>query len=764
MKKIMKTVALTVVAAIILSLFSISAFASGSEATVELANVTFEEDGYQIDQEHKWSKNWAAQYGGNAEVAADPTNASNKVLKITTEAGIKYNDGDKIIPLTTAPLYTLGITDNSSVKKLNISYRIKMVPYETGETSAKASWKWSDNFGSVNLSGVAEGEDAVLSGTARFMFDGNDSSLDTATTLRYYQYDKDGNRSKSLVPAVVGGGYDKSSIYNSWALVNEYLDLETNKYKFTITYAEAKYESPDGLYFDRKLANGKIGTYDKITGINFGILPSKGTGILLVDDIKITKVADLTANLLSDKVTPNSELAIKFSNVIDASTVSAADFTVADSSGSDVTSTHPVSVRTSGNTIYVKIGSLAFGENYKLTVSNANISDIYVQKLAVPLEFDIHTDSRIVNYLPIASVDFEDESYVIGESVAGKNNWSKSLSMSADDTAVVATDPDDSSNKVLKIYATAKKTASSTFQYSFDNDIKDDSALLRVSYRMKMPEAAADAPYRWGYSARLGTLNAVNQTTNTSWNSFSHISFNAHGKSLLSHYVNASLGQQNPEFDITPVGGWIDVTKYIDFSDNTQKIELTKYYGNTLGKKTLWSASYAGRAVTDDGTNKYDVANAILFSIDPQAGEKCATGATLYVDNIEISRVPKYYIADAGMSLNEGKLSVSAKIGRPGFAKTDIDNSNSIIFAVINSDTGELVKAIVKSVDYKTNYTSYTKGSGTEFVTNPNATAKLIETDITAEAENITGNVYVKAMLWKDFSTIYPLCAVYSAK
>lgn len=760
MKKIMKTVALTVVAAIILSLFSISAFASGSEATVELANVTFEEDGYQIDAEHKWSKNWAAQYGGNAEVAADPTDASNKVLKITTVAGIKDINGDAI---TTAPLYTLGITDNSSVKKLNISYRIKMVPYETGETSARAKWMWSDNFGSVNLSGVAGGEDAVLSGTAKFMFDGNNSNSDTYTTLRYYQYDKDGNRSNSLVPAY-NKDYAKNSIYNSWALVNEYLDLETNKYKFTITYADAEYKSPDTLYFDRKATNGKIGTYDRITGINFGILPYEGTGILLVDDIKITKVADLTANLLSDKVTPNSELAIRFSNVIDASTVSAADFTVADSSGSDVTSTHPVSVRTSGNTIYVKIGSLAFGENYKLTVSNANISDIYVQKLETPLEFNIHTDSRIVNYLPIASVDFEDESYVIGESVAGKNNWSKSLSMSADDTAIVATDPDDSSNKVLKIYATAKSTASSTFQYSFDNDIKDDSALLRVSYRMKMPEAAAAAPYKWDYSARLGTLNAVNQVKNESWNSFSHISFNAHDKSLLSHYINTDLKQQNPEFDITPVGGWIDVTKYIDFSDNTQKIELTKYYGNTLGKKTLWSASYAGKAVTDDGKNKYDVANAILFSIDPRSKDGYATEATLYVDDIEISRVPKYYIADAGMSLNEGKLSVSAKIGRPGFAKTDIDNSNSIIFAVINSDTDELVKAIVKSVDYKINYTSYTKGSGTDFVTNPKATAKLIETDITAEAENITGNVYVKAMLWKDFSTIYPLCAAYSAK
>ena len=762
MKKIMKTVALTVVAAIILSLFSISAFASGSEATVELANVTFEEDGYQIDAEHKWSKNWVAQYGGNAEVAADPTDASNKVLKITTVAGIKDINGDAI---TTAPLYTLGITDNSSVKKLNISYRIKMVPYETGETSARAKWMWSDNFGSVNLSGVAGGEDAVLSGTAKFMFDGNNSNSDTYTTLRYYQYDKDGNRSNSLVPAY-NKDYAKNSIYNSWALVNEYLDLETNKYKFTITYADAEYKSPDTLYFDRKATNGKIGTYDRITGINFGILPSEGTGILLVDDIKITKVADLTANLLSDKVTPNSELAIKFSNVIDASTVSAEDFTVADSSGSDVTSTHPVSVRTSGNTIYVKIGSLAFGENYKLTVSNTNISDIYVQKLETPLEFNIHTDSRIVNYLPIASVDFEDESYVIGESVAGKNNWSKSLNKSNDDTAIVVTDPDDASNKVLKIYATAKKSASSTFKYSFDNDIKDDSALLRVSYRMKMPEAAADAPYMWGYSARLGSLNAVNQSKKNTWDSFSLISFNANTYSLLSHYakVNPKLAQECPENDITPVGGWIDVTKYIDFSNNTQKIELTKYYGNTLGKKTLWSTSYAGNVVTNDGTNKYDVANAILFSIDPQAKDGYATEATLYVDDIEISRVPKYYIADAGMSLNEGKLSVSAKIGRPGFAKTDIDNSNSIIFAVINSDTGELVKAIVKSVDYKINYTSYTKGSGTNFEPNPNATAKLIETDITAEAENITGNVYVKAMLWKDFSTIYPLCAAYSAK
>ena len=198
MKKIMKTVALTVAAAIILSLFSISAFASGSEATVELANVTFEEDGYQIDQEHKWSKNWAAQYGGNAEVAADPTNASNKVLKITTEAGIKDNNDAAI---TTAPLYTLGITDNSSVKKLNISYRIKMVPYETGETSAKASWKWSDNFGSLDISN----SDGTLKrdNTARFIFNGNNGNSDSSTTLNYYAFKDDGTKfTNSLIKTI----------------------------------------------------------------------------------------------------------------------------------------------------------------------------------------------------------------------------------------------------------------------------------------------------------------------------------------------------------------------------------------------------------------------------------------------------------------------------------------------------------------------------------------------------------------------------------
>ena len=761
MKKFMSTVALTLVAAVVLSLFSFPVFANSTETTVDLVNVTFDEQGYTVGEEvqgnNGWTRNWAGKYG-TAVVATDPTDSNNKVLKLTTEAGITYVDGNGVTKnLTTAPLYTLGITDNSSLKKLNVSYRIKMIPYDNAKTPTRASWGWKENFGSLNLSDV-DGEAAALSSTARFMFNGNDGSSNNNTTLNYYQYKNDGSQySTSLIPAY-SLGYDKTSIYNSWALVNEYIDLETNEYKFTITYLDdnknvvTKYVSPstNTLYFQGTKST-TIDAYDKVTGINFGILPVAGTGILIVDDIRVTKYADFTANLVSDTVTPNKELAIQFSNTVDASTVSAADFVVLDAEGTDVTSSHPISVRTDGKTVYAKIAHLAFDKSYKLTVSNANISDIYDQKLSQALEYDLYTDSKIMDIVPVASVTFDEEGYNVGESVINVNNWTRSLKKSNDDTAKVVTDPDDSSNKVLEIYATAKSDASSTFKYSFNDDIPDDNALLRVSYRMKMPDASTDAPYKWEYAAKLGTLNAVNVSSNAEYATFSHNSFNNNAYSLISHYYNESLSQQCPTYDISPVGGWIEVVKYIDFSTNKQRIEFTKYYGDTLGLRELWTTSYAGKPA-----NKYDVVNGIFFSIDPRTATGYATEARLYVDDIEISRVPKHYIVDVDTQLSGTTLNMSAKVGRPGYIAAE---TNSLIFAVMDADTNKLVKAVVKPVDYKTTYTSYTKGSGTTFVSNPSRSAYLLEADYTATAEDITGNVYVKAFLWKDISDPVPYAA-----
>ena len=786
MKKFMSTVALTLVAAVVLSLFSFPVFANTTNADGYLLNITFSEDSYALGEsvveKNGWTVSEEMRETDSAVVVADPDDATNRVLKIT--APEKGSDAVRI--------YKLAVQDQPNTGKLYVSYRVKLKPYEktvttepeegsegTGSTEVteeRAAWAWNDHFGSLDISN-SDGT-LVEEGTARFRFDGNSKSADTNTTMAYYAYKADGTSYKvnsstgkaTYVKAVNGSSttaVGKSSLYNSWANVEEYINFDTNEYYFTITYTDMTGEEikmtylSDGnygyspLYFDGTTAE-TIGAFDKMDYINFAVAPKSGTGILYVDDIKVGRFEELTAQLVSDTITPNEELAIQFSNAVDASTVSSADFSVKDANGADVAC--PVSVRTSGKTVYAKISHLGFDESYTLSVSNANIADVYGQKLSSALDYDFYTDNKIMEIVPVTSVTFDEAGYTVGESVVGINNWTKSSDVSDSDTAKVVTDPDDSTNKVLEIYATAKSDSSSIFKYSFDSDIPDDSALLRVSYRMKMPAKDSSAPYSWKYGAKLGTLNAVNLSTGDKFDLFSNSSFNKNASTLLSHYSSYNsetdkLSQQCPTYDISPEGGWINVVEYIDFSTNMQKIELTKYYGETLGTKALWTTSYAGKPInTETLANKYDVVDAIFFGIDPQSGTGNATEAKLYVDDIEISRVPKYYIVDVDTELSGTTLNMSAKVGRPGYTEAE---TNSLIFAVMDANTKQLVKAIVKPIDYKSSHTTYIK-KNTDTFTSGTKTTSLIEMDYTATAEDISGNVYVKAFLWKDIDTAIP--------
>lgn len=614
-------------------------------AVTNVCSITFSEgeytEGASVVGENGWSVANTVREGDSAVVTADPDDAENMVLKITTPA--------KTAAAAT-PLYKLAVDDIPNTGILNVSYRIKLKPYETD----RAKWAWSDNFGSLDISN----SDGTLKrdNTARFIFNGNNGNSDSSTTLNYYAFKDDGTKfTNSLIKTSVPDTYAqvaKTTLYNSWAKVDKHINFDTNEYHFTITYTdmdgtvkavytmgtEGTAYSP--MYFDGTNP-ATIGAYEKVNFINFGISPVSDTGVLYVDDIVVSRgYPDCVVAANAGRLGTTSEISLEFSNEVVTSELQEA-VSIVNSDKSEVLGAVCTVTAASSTSAVVSISGLDYGTSYTLVLDNS-FHDIYGQTMPQPFEYDFTTVTE-EDENSVMKVDFENETlYPLNSSIEKSSQWTANLRPL--DKATVITDPYNPDNKVLAIEVdnTNLSSASAVELNLGDTPV---GGKVQVTYKLRLKD---ETPFVRYWKDRFGVLWAV--MPDGSQNTAAPITFNQSTDKFTYNGYSYSGGTYSLSNKVLGnLENWMQITQRLNLSNVKIKLDaavLDNY-------KTPISSSrfgYDGTLYYKNNSNaKFTKVSKLQFSLappsvtdNPKFEENAAAlgKSILYIDDIEVVNIP----------------------------------------------------------------------------------------------------------------------------
>ena len=614
-------------------------------AVSTVCNVTFSETGYTEGESVVGTNGWSVvntvRENDSAVVEVDPDDAENMVLKITTPAKTGT---------AATPLYKLAVTDMPDTGILNVSYRIKLKPYETD----RAKWAWSDNFGSLDISN-SDGT-VTKANTACFIFNGNNGNSDSNTTLNYYAFKNDGTKfTSSLIKTSVPDTYAqvaKTTLYNSWAKIDKHINFDTNEYYFSITYTgmdgevkavytmgtEGTTYSP--MYFDGTNST-KIGAYEKMDCINFGISPVTDVGVLYVDDIVISRgYPDCTVTATPGRLGTTAEISLEFSNGVNTDELQNA-VSVLYSNGDEVEGAVCTVTPVSSTKATVSITGLDYETSYALVLDNS-FYDVYEQLMPDPFVYDFTTVTEAEENA-IMSVDFEDETlYPLNSSLEDSSDWT--VSLRSVDKATIVTDPYDPDNKVLAVETdNTNLTSKSTIALKLNDT--PVGGKVQVTYKLKLVDETPFTRYwkdnfgvLYGITADGSSTSAVSATFNQSKDKFTYNGYSYSGGTFsLSNKVLGNLDK------------WMQVTQRLNLTNIKVKIDATTMdnYKTPISNNQF---GYDGSLYYKNNTNaKFTKVSKLQFSLAPPSSSDNAkfeeTASTLgksvlYIDDIQVVNIP----------------------------------------------------------------------------------------------------------------------------
>lgn len=244
----------------------------------------------------------------------------------------------------------------------------------------------------------------------------------------------------------------------------------------------------------------------------------------------------------------------------------------------------------------------------------------------------------------LANITFEEEVYVVGEDINGKEKWT--VEQRESDSAKVVFDPDNSSNKVLAVTIDNTNAESFTTDYfGAKLNFADNSAngTISISYKMKTKNSDGVTVSR-PWQDRVGFVNfgleAGGEYT---------------GMHLMgggtSNYMYSSLIEKSGDAysDKTWLAGesldkWLKITYILNPKDYSVKVtaEQLGKTGNEEATTNSFGADGSSvyiNALTNDASKNTTIkkVNNILFSI---AAAGSSGKSTLYIDDISVKILP----------------------------------------------------------------------------------------------------------------------------
>jgi hypothetical protein len=674
-------------------------------------------EGYSLGGNITTINDWdiaGTEYAGDsAVIAADPDDMTNQVLKITTTTTSKVND---------APVYRLAVTDEPGNQAVKVSYKVKL------DVDSHRQFGWGAfHLGTLRVENSANR--VSYDQFAKWTF-WNAADL-ISFNFTSHSADEGANwDSQRQIPVfdAVGGG---------WITITEWVDFNTGTFRAEAVKNGITVEIPTSYGSD------KNAVYDKITHLQFAVKGSEmftddwvtdpgHPGVLYVDDVVIERESpQLTASItpVSSGQTPKFKLTT--SNPISPGSLSGKLSALRNGvpvTGSDITVT-----QLDSNNYTLTVYGLEADTAYTIQLAGG-LTDVFGQTIANDILLNFQTGTDEDNYL-LKHITFSEPVYTLGDTVIGKDGWGMHWGGGDDGSAAVISEPGNPSNRILKI-ETVPDAEYGDFTVKLDlPDVSSQENIAKISYKIKVASESAQLA-QWNNNFGTAKVNNSGTDENTDnfakWNimggpNVSNQSYGIFGDTGWSNQINTDT--------LNPMGTWLQIDEYFDFSDGTVKAavtDLTNYNEVKIG--------YVNTLYACDKEALYDTIECLLFQVKPNGS--AMDNAVLYVDDIKLYRIstePVYRVMKVSANYN----SANQRIITEFYVFAEPARDVRFALAAYDKDTRRLV-----SVTTDTYY------------------AGEIEDgyyDVYANLNNVTsGNVDVYAYLFDGLDTLKPLTGKYT--